>query len=166
MTEEELHLSCTQPVSELRLSTDKLLACALSDLSLSPSLSFEPFVGTDIEDIDRWRRLLPKLDSDLGKRIFFPEEHDYCRSYADSATRYAGRWCAKEAVFKALSHRYRLLVTDLKILSDSDGRPVVDLADHRFRLNRPIIRLSISHSDSTAIAFALALLPSVSSQER
>ena len=119
----------------------------------------QPFVGTDIEDIERWRKLLPELEGDLGKRLFFPEEHEYCRSYADPAPRYAGSWCAKEAVFKALSTHYKLLASDLKILRDLEGRPFVDLSDARFSQDKPVIRISISHSNTSALAFALALLP-------
>lgn len=146
-------------LSTLKLSSENLLNLADSNFDLPPGLKFEPFVGTDIEDIERWQKLLPQLDSDLGKRIFFPEEHEYCRSYTDKAPRYAGRWCAKEAVFKALSSRYKLLTTDLKILCDSEERPYVDLTHARFAEAKPIIRLSITHSDTTALAFALALVP-------
>ena len=146
-------------LSALKLSAENLANLADSNFELPSGQKFEPFVGIDIEDIDRWRKLLPEIDAALGKRIFFPEEHEYCRKYADKAPRYAGRWCAKEAVFKALSSRYKLLATDIKILCDSEERPYVDLSHERFAGANPIIRLSISHSDTTALAFALALVP-------
>ena len=142
---------------DINLFDDFLQGQFLMKVSTVPA--YQLFVGTDIEDLERWHKLLPELDGDLGNRMFFPEEHAYCRSYADAAVHYAGTWCAKEAVFKALSVGYVLLASDLKILRESDGRPFVDLSHTCFDALKPVIRLSISHCNTTALAFAVALVP-------
>ena len=55
-------------------------------------------VGIDCEDIERWRKMLPRLYKGSQQKLFSDNEHIYCKSRADPASHYAARWCAKEAL--------------------------------------------------------------------
>lgn len=56
-------------------------------------------IGVDIEEIVRFEN----KDAAFQQRIFSPAEIEYCNSKSNPAQHFAARYCAKEAVFKALS---------------------------------------------------------------
>ncbi|MFA4884971.1 MAG: holo-ACP synthase [Desulfotomaculaceae bacterium] len=112
-------------------------------------------VGIDCEDIERWRRMLPKLAEGVQRKLFTEEEHRYCRSYKDPAPHYAARWCVKEAVFKALSPFYKISLRQIEILSDQNGRPFCKFNDPEISKREPTVRISLSHSKETAVAVAM-----------
>lgn len=112
-------------------------------------------VGIDCEDIERWRRMLPKLIEGVQRKLFTEEEHRYCRSYKDPAPHYAGRWCVKEAVVKALSPFHKVGVRQVEILADQNGRPFCKFHDPGILKLEPVVRISISHSKKTAVAVAM-----------
>ncbi|OLT19336.1 hypothetical protein BJF78_11005 [Pseudonocardia sp. CNS-139] len=104
-----------------------------------------PGVGVDAEEIARWHA--PDL------RLFTPAERAHCLSGL-SAERFAGRWCAKEAVVKALAPWVAANVRDVEIVAEPDGRPVVRLGP---RLPAGLaVTVSITHTGSMAIAVAVA----------
>ena len=118
-------------------------------------LPSEMGIGVDCEDLDRWRSMLDELNNGPAVGMFHAEEHEYCRSFADPAPHYAGRWCAKEAVVKALAAHRLLSTREIKILNDALGRPYALVPD---KLPPVTIKVSISHSQSTAVAFAVAYI--------
>lgn len=63
-------------------------------------MNFESIaIGVDIEEIVRFEN----KDATFQQRIFSPAEIEYCNSKSNPAQHFAARYCAKEAVFKALS---------------------------------------------------------------
>ena len=63
-------------------------------------MNFEKIsIGVDIEDVERF---INKDDAFLT-RIFTPLEIEYCKSKTNSHQHFSARYCAKEAIFKALS---------------------------------------------------------------
>ena len=61
---------------------------------------FDDFsIGVDIEDIERFIN----KDEMFLNRIFTQGEIEYCKSKISPHQHFAARYCAKEAVFKALS---------------------------------------------------------------
>lgn len=104
-------------------------------------------IGIDIEPTSRF--------AEPDARIFTPDELAYCAASADPQSSRAGRWCAKEAVVKAMSKHVLLGLREIEILTAQDGRPVV-------RVLRPELAdafecdVSISYSDGVAVAVALA----------
>lgn len=56
-------------------------------------------IGIDLVEIDHFRK---KLSEDLIREVFLPDEIEYCRSQVRYWENFAGRFAAKEAVFKAL----------------------------------------------------------------
>lgn len=109
-----------------------------------------PGVGVDVESLERWHK--PDV------RLFTEKEREYCLSVANPAESFAGRWCAKEAVVKAVSRFADLSVRDVEILVQDNGAPKVQLGRvERARLLQ--VAVSITHTDSVAVAVAVAWEP-------
>lgn len=102
-------------------------------------------VGIDIEAVARWQHADP--------RLFTDEENDYCRSRADSAEAYAGTWCAKEAVVKAVRPTAPVLTRQVCVTRDQEGAPWAGLPPELGL--RALV--SISHSAGMAMAVAIAV---------
>ena len=109
-------------------------------------------IGIDCEDIERWRNMLPKLDAGYQRKLFTDDEHSYCSSFKDPAPHYAVRWCAKEALFKALSPFFKLDLREIEVANDVDGRPFFILHCPDMAGLKLTICLSMTHSRKTAMA--------------
>lgn len=115
-------------------------------------------IGTDIIEIERIRLSIERHGQHFLNRLFTQKEQDYCYQFKDFAPHFAGRFAAKEAVAKALGTGFGadLSWQDIEVIPDERGQPQVRLsekANQRFRC--PHLLLSISHSSSQAIAFAI-----------
>lgn len=131
---------------------------------------FNTGVGIDIEAISRFSINLP--------RVFTVREIQYCEAQGAPLVSYAGRWCAKEAVVKAMGSEYRLSLRNVEIRAGSEGEPQVWLRMPKTHSNvsgesQPAavedfawaanVHVSISHTSELAIA--IATVSDVSSQE-
>ncbi|MGI8413932.1 MAG: holo-ACP synthase [Solirubrobacteraceae bacterium] len=121
-------------------------------------MSGEPSgVGVDQLEIDRLERALERRPR-LAERLFTASERAYAASRARPGQHLAARFCAKEAVAKAL----RLEVwsfRDVEVLSDG-GAPEVRLhgsAAARARQLGVHVTVSLTHTRRDAAAVALAL---------
>ncbi len=83
----------------------------------------------------------------------------YCDSKGAAAYQsYAGRFAAKEAFLKALKTGWRgkLTWTDIEILSDAEGVPLLKITNEAARLMDELgatdVHLSISHTKDHAVA--------------
>lgn len=109
-------------------------------------------IGVDVEEIARFEKYNDDKDAPLLKRIFTDSELEYCYKTRFSAKRLAARYCAKEAVYKAMCS-FGIKVFNLKeieVYHDSVGCPRVRLLnkyDEQFK-----VKVSLSHSQQTAIA--------------
>ena len=102
--------------------------------------------------------MVPKLAKEPLMKLFTPSEHKYCLSHNDPAPYYAARWCAKEALLKAISPFCRLSLRDIEITRLKDGTPSFSLLTKR-RIDVDIeAKLSIAHSDTSAVAVALVFV--------
>lgn len=115
-------------------------------------------VGIDCEDIQRWREMLPKLETGSQSKLFTEEEHRYCRTFKDPAAHYAVRWCAKEALLKAISPFYKLDIREIEIANDADGNPFFILSEPEMSKLNLTIRVSLSHSRGTAMAIVIVVV--------
>ena len=122
----------------------------MTDHGKLPSPRFN--VGIDCEDIARWRKMLPKIEAGVQKKLFSAGEHRYCRSYKDPAPHYAVRWCAKEALLKACSPFYKLDLRKIEVANAEDGSPFIILNDPEAESLNLTVKVSMSHSKETAIA--------------
>jgi len=110
-------------------------------------------IGIDIIEIERIKNSL--RNPRFLKRILMEKERNHCKR----EEQIAGRFCAKEAIMKALGKRVPW--KDIEILNEEDGRPIVNLYGKAKEIagERKII-ISISHSRTHAIAVALLISPS------
>ena len=109
-------------------------------------------LGIDIIEIERVAFAIKRHGPVFIDRLFTKREQK-----SDSATYYAGRFAAKEAVVKALGTGFRGIGwKDIEIVADTLGKPIVILAPHlQARFSNPQLHLSISHSKETACAFCI-----------
>lgn len=79
-------------------------------------------IGTDITDIRRIDEMLSSYGDGFLARILSDAERAICPRRNEAAF-LAGRFAAKEAVFKALGKRKGLSFRDVEILNDPEGKP-------------------------------------------
>ncbi|KAI1168827.1 fatty acid synthase subunit alpha [Nemania serpens] len=116
-------------------------------------------VGVDVEDISAIN-----IDNDtFVERNFTEKEIAYCRTTPSPQSSFAGRWSAKEAVFKSLGVQSKgaaAPLKDIEILPNEKGAPIVslhgDAADAAKKAGVKEITVSISHSETQSIAIAVA----------
>ena len=115
-------------------------------------------LGTDIVEIARIEKALITHGERFWERICTPQELAQAGSRRGRLTFFAGRWAAKEAAAKALGCGIggKCAFTDINILNDAQGRPVLNFsgaaAIEAQNLGVNSIRVSISHEVNYAIA--------------
>ncbi|TVY91744.1 Fatty acid synthase subunit alpha [Lachnellula willkommii] len=116
-------------------------------------------VGVDVEDI-----AAINIENDTFlTRNFTDGEREYCLNAPSPQASFAGKWSAKEAVFKSLgvaSKGAGAPLKDIEIGNDEKGAPIVslhgDAADAAKKAGVKEISISVSHSDTQAIAIAVS----------
>ena len=114
----------------------------------------EIYIGTDIVSISRIRSGINTNKDRFFSRVFTLSEQGYCQGKADPVIHYAGRFAAKEAIMKAIKSsgwNRPIAFNSINIDSDDSGCPIVSLD---FSIAGDL-RVSISHTDEHAIAFAI-----------
>jgi len=116
-------------------------------------------VGVDQELISA----VPSNNPTFVTRNFTEGEISYCRAQPSPESSFAARWAGKEAVFKSLGVSSRgasAAMSDIEILPDATGAPKVTLhGDAKTAADSKgikTIHVSLSHSETVAIAFAQA----------
>lgn len=119
-------------------------------------------LGTDAVDIARVERMFAKRRDQMLKRLFTADELVYLTSKAFPAQHIAARLAAKEAAYKALCGNELargIGWRDIEVFSQPDGSPKLRLhgrAAQRFEeLSAAMIHVSLTHSDTTAIAVVI-----------
>jgi holo-[acyl-carrier protein] synthase len=106
-------------------------------------------VGIDVVDIERFGQSLARTPG-LAERLFTPAERE--RPLASLAARFA----AKEAVAKALGAPGDLRWHDAEVVSESSGRPLLELRGtvraRAEELGATSVHLSLSHDAGIASA--------------
>ncbi len=115
------------------------------------------FIGTDIISISRLKKTINSSHGDkFTNRIFTENEIDYCRDKVNSVIHFAGRFAAKEAITKALLSSEiidSINMKSIEIISGKNRKPEVNLTlSSKLQIQ---CKVSISHTDEYAIAFAL-----------
>lgn len=121
--------------------------------------------GIDIIEVSRIEENIEKFGDKFLQRIYTDREIEYCNSKnVQKYQSYAGRFAAKEAVFKAISgfinDKYELGWKDIEVLNDVNGRPYVNVACNQLiSLSGKLeIDISISHVQGMAAASVVAIL--------
>jgi holo-[acyl-carrier protein] synthase len=118
-------------------------------------------VGTDLVEIGRFRLAMERR-ARLPERLFSDDERAYAFRHRDPVPRLAVRFAAKEAVMKALGVGLGAFkLRDVEVVRRRGGAPMVGLhgkatvlADER---GVNAWHLSLTHSDSMAMAVAIAV---------
>ena len=120
-------------------------------------------IGIDIVDIDRIQRMIDRHGMKFLNRTFTETEVAYCQGRKKPAQHFAGRFAAKEAVFKAFGTGWRggMGWKEIEVQVDSLGRPRLRLSGKVASKARDLgiieVLVSISHCDCHAIAQVVAL---------
>ena len=108
--------------------------------------------GVDITEVRRLRTAVEKWGEDFLKRIFTSKELKNARAHVSFYQHLAGRFAAKEAVFKALGDK-DLSWKDVEVVNDPDGRPRCVILNNKGK--NVSVQVSISHVKSYAVASAI-----------
>lgn len=116
-----------------------------------------PTIGLDLLEIDRLERALARRPR-LAERLFTPAERAYAADRARPGQHLAARFCAKEAMAKALALD-GWSFADVEVIA-TGGAPEVRLTGDAERRAAELgieVSLSLTHTETTAGAVALAL---------
>ncbi len=122
-------------------------------------------IGVDMTEISRIQHQMEKygLDNAFLRRAFSEAERQEAEKRQDKAAFYAGRFAAKEAVFKALAPLVERKSFDLRVvetLHREDGSPYVNVTeDLRAIMNEAgvsTLHLSITNEGGLALAYVVA----------
>jgi holo-[acyl-carrier protein] synthase len=119
--------------------------------------------GIDLVECGRIAEMLERHGERFRARILTPAERARADRFKNPVQFIAGRWAGKEAILKMLGTGWRgqIAWTDMEILPDELGQPVVSLSGETARLAKEAdvrrILLSITHTDRYAAASAIGL---------
>ena len=108
--------------------------------------------GVDITEVRRLRQAVDKWGEVFLKRIFTEQELENSRKRISRYQHLAGRFAAKEAVFKAMGDK-DLNWKEVQILNDGEGKPYCQILKRDSR--KYDIHVSISHVKNYAVASAV-----------
>ena len=108
--------------------------------------------GVDIIEVRRLRQAIEKWGKSFLERVFTKEELKSSKDRAGLYQHLAGRFAAKEAVFKALGDS-GLTWKDVQILNSPQGQPRCVLLRSKDRKKE--VHVSISHVKNYAVANAI-----------
>ncbi len=114
-----------------------------------------PSIGIDLLEIERLERALARRPG-LAERLFTPDERAYAAARARPGQHLAARFCAKEAVAKALGLT-ALSWREIEVVSEG-GAPGVQLhgaAAQRATSLGVVVRVSLTHTRKDAGAVAV-----------
>src|SRR6266576_3484605 len=124
-------------------------------------------IGTDIVECLRIGRMIEQHGELFLTRVYTEREIRYCQARKRALEHFAGRWAAKEAIFKCLGTGWRrgLCWTELEIRNEPSGQPRVLMSGatkdqaQTLRIGNILITISHCRAFATATAIALAQAP-------
>ena len=115
-------------------------------------------LGIDIAEPDRLRAAVERYGRRFLERIFTSKEIAYCERKRNKWERYAARFAAKEAAFKALGTGWRRGVRwrDVEVTNLPSGQPTLALTGEAEKFARRLgvnhIAVSLTHSHQLVLA--------------
>ena len=107
-------------------------------------------IGTDIVDINRFRKKEYNENKKFYDKIFTRSEIKYCLSFKNNSEHFAGKFAIKEAVKKSI--REKISFKEI-ITSHNNSKPKIIL---KKELNYRFL-VSVTHEKDFAIAVVIAL---------
>ena len=117
-------------------------------------------IGVDIVDVVRIKDLHDRQGERFIDRVYTETEKAYCLGMRFPHTHLAARFAAKEAISKAFSTGIgeHLNWKSMRVVLGERGQPLVELDEKGNELLKALgassVLLSLSHTDTAAIAFA------------
>lgn len=108
--------------------------------------------GVDITEVRRIRQAVEKWGDDFLLRVFTKGEIKNAKTKASFYQHLAGRFAAKEAIFKAAGDK-NISWQDIQILNDAEGKPFCNFLNGRGK--NIAVHISISHVKTYAVASAV-----------
>jgi len=114
-------------------------------------------IGVDIENTARFERLDRQKNKIFFEKIYTEKEIKYCFSMANPSQHLAARFAGKEAVLKAINGLCggNIAYEKIEITNNIQGAPSVKI--NYKNLKDLEVKLSLSHCNDKAIAFAIIL---------
>lgn len=112
-------------------------------------------LGVDIVEVKRVQAAVDKWGHRFLDRVFTPREIKLCRSKANFTQSLAARFAAKEALAKALGASWGTGIAwkDVEILSDTQGRPKINLyGKAKAEVGNRKVLISLAHTKENAVA--------------
>jgi len=118
-------------------------------------------IGVDVVEVQRFKMLDYAENKDFYNRMFTPREIEYCLSFKNPAQHFAATFAGKESVYKSVNSRIDIKLHQIEIIRDGNA-PKVNLMVKDYggsvRVDPPPkVKVSLSHTRSYAVAFALAI---------
>ena len=117
--------------------------------------------GVDIAETSRIEQSLERHGERFAKKVFTAAEIAYCEKFKNRGERYAARFAAKEAAFKALGTGWRAGVRwlDVEVTHLPSGKPELVLSGRAKEIAQQLrvvrMSISISHSDRYVVAMVV-----------
>jgi len=114
-------------------------------------------IGVDLVETARVGEGIERHGDRFVRRLYTQGEIDYCEKFKNRAERYAARFAAKEAAFKALGTGWRKGIRwlDVEVTNLPSGKPELLLHGQAAELARELgvvrMAISISHADHYAV---------------
>jgi|WetSurSiteA1Bulk_404760.scaffolds.fasta_scaffold83252_2 holo-[acyl-carrier protein] synthase len=121
-------------------------------------MAFIQGIGVDVIDMQRIRKTIEETGDAFLRKLFTDAEIAYCRSKKMPHQHFAARFAAKEAVSKALQTGWSGVFRwkDVEVVNEPSGAPKIILHnDVAVVLKNSTVHLTISHTETTVVAFAV-----------
>jgi len=115
-------------------------------------------IGYDMVEVQRIESVLSRWGDRFEKRVFTPQELEYCGNKENRFQRLASRFAVKEAVFKALGTGWQRGVgwTEIAVTNNDLGKPSVTLSGRTKQLSQQMgvrnIFVSMTHTSNYGAA--------------
>ena len=108
-------------------------------------------VGTDIVDINRFKKRPLKNNSGFYKKIFSDSEIKYCQKFRSPHEHFAGKFAIKESVIKAIPEKISFI--DIST-THNKSKPKISIKSKL--KDKYTFLVSVSHEKNYAISFVIA----------
>ena len=107
-------------------------------------------IGTDIVDINRFRKKEYNKNKNFYEKIFTKSEIKYCLSFKNNSEHFAGKFAIKEAIKKSIKEKisFKEIIT-----THNNSKPNITL---KKKLNYRFL-VSVSHERDFAIAMVIGM---------
>ena len=118
--------------------------------------------GTDIIEVSRIKESIERSGQTFLNIIYTPAEIEYCESKKVSKYyHYAGRFAAKEAIYKAVSplleHKFDISWHNAQVINDENGNPKIEFLNIKIDKIKNI-DISISHFKEYAVSTVIVMV--------